>query len=192
MHLGCAASQDSCRIKINSDMISRLLERGLLGKLDGVPGFDSEVFGKRHRRASLKITVQFFDCVLPAITFIRNEPLEHRQDRRLAIRLRCIFHGARERRHLCELSFLCEISPDLGIRVYAFLLAPQNLEDESVAIEDRGIRLLSRTTPHRQKRSGVPPEGLKRPAPKASNGAEVRLQFLFVLDEGKQLLASAI
>ena len=109
--------------------------------------------GKRCR--GFEVAVKLFDGPFPAVAFIGDQALQHRQDRRLGIlRGRLEFDRTGEGRNPIEGCFLGEMSPDLGIRIHSRLQAAEQLQYEAVTVDNRRIALFCCAAPYGQRRLG--------------------------------------
>src|SRR5207249_8651774 len=108
-------------------------EQGVLGK-GRLPHFVHE--------GPLEIVVEGLQSVLPGIPLVRHEAVENSDGHWLAVVLP-VLQSASYSRGMGESDLLCQEAANLQVRVHSRGNTPEEFEDEHIAVDDRGVALLS-------------------------------------------------
>src|SRR5260370_26914059 len=142
MQLSGSPPERGGRVEIDADMIPGQWGGRAFGQIHGILELVGNSFWKGNGSTSFEVAIKLFQGPFPAVAFVRHQALQHCQGRGLGIRASSIFNRTRKGRTPVEVGLLGKISSDLSIWIQAGLVAAEQLQYETVAVQNRGGTLL--------------------------------------------------
>ena len=107
---------------------------------------DDSALSKILRRAGLVVAVQLFQGPAPSIAFIGDQALQHGQ-RRWLLPFARVLDRTTKGCDMGEVGLLGEVTSDFRVGIGTGLLPTEQLHDQLVAEDNRGVALLRRPAP---------------------------------------------
>ncbi len=142
MHLRRPLPEQPRRLEVGADGLGRQLGQ-LAGRGEQQAARKRWRVALRAQLGGLQVTGQGRLRVAPGVALVRDIALQHGHRDGLAL-VPAVLERARQRRDLREMSALGEETSDLELGIDPILDAPEHLQDQALAEDDRVVALLDR------------------------------------------------